>query len=140
MGRNSFEFKVDDVSYITSHYPTPLANKLFLKITKIIVQPLGILFAKKSEDLVDANMIGEAIKTVSDQLDPETINDFFKEILVGCQLKTDKHIRDIVYDTDFMGKTDQLYEVIGMILKFQFEKVFQKVVVKVRQFTPTQTP
>ncbi len=138
MAKGSVDFEVDGVRYTTSSYPATTGVKLLAKLTKVIAEPIGYFANQNPTAVVDTGMIGNALKALANNIDPDDLISLMDEILIGTQIKAGNTIREIIIDTDFSGNLDSLFEVVGHVLKFQFGNVFQKVAAKAALLTATQ--
>lgn len=138
MAKGSVDFEVDGVRYTTSSYPATAGVKLLAKLTKVVAEPIGYFANQNPNASVDTGMIGNALKALAGNIDPDDLVALMTEILSCTQIKTSKEIREIIIDVDFSGNLDSLFEVVAQVLKFQFGNVFQKVAGKAALLTATQ--
>lgn len=138
MAKGSIDFEVDGVRYTTSSYPADAGMRLLAKLTKVIAEPIGYFANQNPTAVVDTGMIGNALKALANNIDPDDLISLMHEILIGTQIKADNVIREIIIDTDFSGNLDSLFEVVFYVLKFQFGNVFQKVAGKFALLSVTQ--
>lgn len=118
---------VDGSNYQLSQMGSDLAERLLIRIFKIIGEPAAILFASISKDGqgLDADinpnlaslMMRQLVSGVDEDLIVNTVNQLYPYIKVGAG--KDQYV-DISPDVHFSGKMKTKYKVIGELLKHNY--------------------
>lgn len=122
MGRSSEEIYVDNKRYLVTHYSGSKSLKLLHRLAKIVGEPIGLMSAQGLDSSVGPELIGQAIRSLTQSCTPEEFEKLARDVLEGCQVYDDEsmNMRMINFDLDFSGNIGHLFKLLKEVLTFQY--------------------
>ncbi|NIQ92448.1 MAG: hypothetical protein GWN93_27085 [Deltaproteobacteria bacterium] len=129
MARHTKEFEVDGVKYKTTHLPATTANKLLIKLSKVLTPGLMALASANQDGEVTLDLIGNLLTQMLSVTDENEVDENIKTLLSTTQMIDGSGaIRPIQFDTDFAGRLGHMYKVLKEVLDFQYSDFFAEIV------------
>lgn len=124
MGRDVTERTVDGEEYTFTQFGATKSMKVLTRLSKIVGEPIGKVAggiepgkSMLDQDL-DGQLIGAAIKALTDNLDEDVVVNTVKE-LCSCVLYKGGTL-DKTFDIHFQGRLGHLFKVVGAVLEVQY--------------------
>jgi hypothetical protein len=105
---------VDSETYEVTQFGASKGMKMLTRLTKILGEPMGMLFAEDNAEVDKALPL--ALKALSDRLDEEMVLDTVKQLLTGIR----NHDGEIQFETHFAGRLGHMFKLLSKVLEVQF--------------------
>lgn len=115
MGRETKAKKIGNYEYTCTQFPTKKSSRLFVKVSRIIGQPIGTMIAgfDPKKKILEQNFqklnIGQAVKLFTSELGDDGLYDFCLEVCESVVVKVPKgeiggQLKETVFDQHFSGR------------------------------------
>lgn len=131
MGYNHKKIVIDGMNFRIDHFPARVSMKLEKRTTAFVAPLTGILkgvnFSKGLDSEIDLSLIGEAIKSVLDNLTESEFEDYIMDMIENTfYLEKTERGKEVpkylnnqgIFDEVFAGKNLSVYKLLFEIMKW----------------------
>ena len=118
---------IDEKQYEIWHVPPMEAASIIMKLTKLLLEPLGKAIGKHNiSDLLNADIdYGEALATLGTRLDEKELQHIMRVMFKYTTIQTDTGgFIPVDIDRDFQGEPLHMFNVLKVALEVNFRKFF----------------
>lgn len=137
--------QVDDKEYEIWHLPPMEASGILIKLTKLLLQPLGEALGKQDlKALADGTTdidFGRALSTLASRLDEQEVQTIMKAVFKYTHIKTETGgFIPVDINRDFTGQIMHMFNVLKAALEVNFQDFFSVIGGKLSTLVTKKVP
>lgn len=110
---------IDGKNYSFQQFSATKGTRLLARVMRIIGEPMGFL-AGALNKTASPELIGKAVKALTEKLDEDTVERTVKDLLEGARCEG----KPVVFDIHFAGQYGHLFRVVKAAMEAQFGDFF----------------